>query len=212
MSARGWPPLPGTVPCCATRRRWRSALSPGRTWRPLWCGMPGWKLLWWGRCIPKIWGSSALSRMSWPTPTCVLSVRVGPDSSKSVGHYPGQSLVALAQHGINDRGRITGALGRRPILKNLSPEAVAHFREVVEVIDLIGETDVLQVLSESKRCAARNQGGPKPYGVSHTAPGYLPARMEGDPAGSSWFVDRTRGILSLEHYRNDGLLEIVIGG
>ena len=140
----------------------------------------------------------------------------GPDSQQVVGHYPGQSLAALAQHGIDDRRRITGAQGRRPILKNLSPEAVAHFREVVEVIDLIGETDALQVLSESKRCAARNPGPTKPYGVSHIVtplPGYLPARMVGDPAGYFVvYVDRTRGILSLEHYRNDGLLDIVIEG
>ena len=140
----------------------------------------------------------------------------GPDSQQVVGHYPGQSLAALAQHGIDDRRRIIGAQGRRPILKNLSPEAVAHFREVVEVIDLIGETDALQVLSEAKRCAARNPGPAKPYGVSHIVtpvPGYLPARMVGDPAGYFViYVDRARGILSLEHYRNDGLLDIVIEG
>ncbi len=140
----------------------------------------------------------------------------GPDSQQAVGHYPGQSLVALARQGIDDRKRIIGAKGRRPILKNLSPEAVAHFREVVEVIDLIGEADALQVLSEARRCGARNPGPAEAYDLSHTVtplPGYLPARMVSDPAGYFVvYVDRARGILSLEHYRNDGLLDTVIEG
>jgi len=140
----------------------------------------------------------------------------GPDSQQAVGHYPGQSLAALAQHGVDDRKRITGARGRRPILKNLSLEAVAHFREVVEVIDLIGETDVLRVLKEVKGCAVRNPGPAKPFAVSHIITplqGYLPARMTSDPAGYFVvYVDRSRGILSLEHYLNDGLLDTVIEG
>ncbi len=140
----------------------------------------------------------------------------GPDSQQSVGHYPGQSLAALAQHGLDDRQHIIGAQGRRPILKNLSPEAVAHFREVVEVIALIGEMDALQVLKEVKRCTARNPGPAKPYATNHIVtpvPGSLPARMVSDPAGYFVvYVDRAKGILSLEHYRNDGLLDLVIEG
>ncbi len=140
----------------------------------------------------------------------------GSDSKQAVGHYPGHSLVALARQGIDDRQRIIGAQGRRPILKNLGPEAVAHFREVVEVIDLIGEEDALQVLSEARRCAARNPGPSKPFAVSRIVPpvpGYLPARMVSDPAGYFVvYVDRARGILSLEHYRNDGLVDTVIEG
>ena len=121
----------------------------------------------------------------------------GPDSQQAVGHYPGQSLVALAQQGIDERRRIIGAQGRRPVLKNLSPEAVAHFREVVEVIDLIGEADALKVLSEAKRCAARNPGPARPFAASSIVapvPGYLPARMVSDPAGYFViYVDRDRG-------------------
>ena len=118
--------------------------------------------------------------------------------------------------GMDDRRRIIGAQGRRPLLKNLSPEAVAHFREVVEVIDLIGEAEAMQVLSEAKRCAARNPGPARPFAASPIltpVPGYLPARMVSDPAGYFViYVDRGRGILSLEHYLNDGLLDMVIEG
>lgn len=140
----------------------------------------------------------------------------GPDSKQAVGHYPGQSLTALAQHGIDDRRCIIGARGRRPILKNLTYEAVAHFREVVEVIDLIGETEAGKVIAAARWCAARNPGAASPFAagpIVAATPGYLPARMVSDPAGYLViYVDRDRGMLSLEHYLNDGLLDAVIEG
>jgi len=41
--------------------------------------------------------------------------------------------------------------------------------------------------------------------------GYLPPRMVGDPAGYFVvYVDRHRSILSLEHYDNDSVLDVVI--
>jgi tetrahydromethanopterin S-methyltransferase subunit A len=140
----------------------------------------------------------------------------GPDSQQAVGHYPGQSLLALALQGMDECQRIVGARGRRPLLKNLNSEAVFHFRRVVEVIDLVGETDTLQVLGEAKRCALRNPGPARPYSdnrIVEPVPGYLPGQMVSDPAGYFViYVDRERMLLSLEHYRNDGLLDTVIEG
>jgi tetrahydromethanopterin S-methyltransferase subunit A len=140
----------------------------------------------------------------------------GLDSKQAVGHYPGQSLAALAQHGLDDRRRIIGAPGRRPILKNLSPDDVSHFREVVEVIDLIGETNAQQVLSAAQGCAARNPGPAEPYALSHIVTpisGYLPPHLVTDPAGYFViYVDQGREMLSLEHYLNDGVLDTVIEG
>lgn len=140
----------------------------------------------------------------------------GPDSKQAVGHYPGQSLVALARQGLDERRRIVGAKGRRPLLKNLNPESVAHFREVVEVVDLIGETEAGKVIAAAERSAFRNPGVARAFAASPIltpVPGYLPARMVSDPAGYFViYVDRGRGILSLEHYLNDGLLDVVIEG
>lgn len=43
--------------------------------------------------------------------------------------------------------------------------------------------------------------------------GYLPQRMVPDPAGYFvLYVDRARGLLSLEHYRQDGMLDSIIEG
>jgi tetrahydromethanopterin S-methyltransferase subunit A len=112
--------------------------------------------------------------------------------------------------------RIIGAQGKRPVLRNVSREAVEHFRRTVEIVDLIGETSLPQILDATKSCAARNPGPAEPFAGTRsvaTIAGYIPQRMISDPAG--YFVifpDCGRRLLLLEHYRNDGVLNIVIEG
>ena len=43
----------------------------------------------------------------------------GSDSRQAIGHLPGQSLVALARNGLDERQRIVGAKGKRPVLRNV---------------------------------------------------------------------------------------------
>lgn len=57
------------------------------------------------------------------------------------GHRSGQSLKSLHANGIDPEGRIIGATGAVPYIENIPPEAVARFREQVELIDMIGQTD-----------------------------------------------------------------------
>lgn len=140
----------------------------------------------------------------------------GPDSRQAVGHLPGQSLVALARNGLDDRSRIIAARGKRPVLHNVSREAVEHFRRTVELVDLVGHTEVATILEAARRCAEHSPGPAPPLlpeRVIKPLAGYLPTRMVPDAAG--YFVvylDRRRHVLSLEHYRNDGVLNSVIEG
>jgi tetrahydromethanopterin S-methyltransferase subunit A len=139
----------------------------------------------------------------------------GADSRQAIGHLPGQSLVALARQGLDDRGRIRGASGKRPVLKNIARQAVEYFCRTVEVIDLVGHASVPDILDSVSRAAARDPGPAVPFTPERItpSPGYLPSRMIPDPAG--YFViypDRQRGVLSLEHYRTDGVLDAVIEG
>lgn len=149
-------------------------------------------------------------------PNIRFLILCGVDSQRTVGHWPGQSFLALAEKGLDDRGRILGAQGRRPVVKNITKTAVEHFRRTVEVVDLIGQTDLPKIITMAQACAARNPG---PAPAFHQAqviapiPGHLPSRMAPDPAG--YFVvyaDRSRGVLSLEHYSTDGVLDAVIEG
>ena len=138
----------------------------------------------------------------------------GPEVEQRIGHHPGGSLLALAANGTNDNGRIIGAPGRRPRLRNLTPAEIAHFRTYVEVIDLIGTADASAVLAAAERCAARDPGpappppGGQPVPIRRAAPA---GRTIADPAGYLVIhADATRRLLIIEHYRNDGLLTAVI--
>ncbi len=213
---RGWPPLPGAYQvlrfhapvavCTLTSEELTAAVVR----------KAGPEIALAGTLHTENLGIERLIQNVLANPHIRFVILCGADSHQAVGHYPGQSLTALAQHGLDERRRIIGAQGRRPVLKNLSYEAVAHFREVVQVIDLIGERDSLKVLSEAERCAARNPGLAELFALSHMitpVSGYVPAHMVSDPAGYFViYVDRDRGLLSLEHYLNDGLLDTVIEG
>lgn len=141
---------------------------------------------------------------------------VGTETRRTVGHLPGASLLALATGGVDSGGRIAGAPGRRPVLRNIATEEIARFRGVVEVVDLIGDTDVEKIVAAVAACVARDPGpAPPPRGGMGpvVTPGYLPTRMTPDPAG--YFVvypHAARRLLRLEHYTNDGVLDAVVEG
>jgi tetrahydromethanopterin S-methyltransferase subunit A len=140
----------------------------------------------------------------------------GADSQQAIGHLPGQSLVALARHGVDERMRIIGAQGKRPQLSNITRETVEHFQRFVDVLDHIGETSPSVILQATAGAAARNPGPAQPFAPARAIPtvrGSLPAHTV--PDGAGYFVvypDRQRQILSLEHYRNDGVLDVVVEG
>ena len=140
----------------------------------------------------------------------------GDDSKQAVGHLPGQSLAALARAGIDERGRIVGATGRRPVIKNINRDAVDHFRRTVEVVDLIGEEQDATIRAAIASCRGRDPGPAEPFGglqsIQKTL-GRLPERMIPDAAGYFVvFADRARDVLLLEHYGRDGVLDTVIEG
>jgi len=75
---------------------------------------------------------------------------------------PGQSLVALAERGVDDKRRIIDAAGYDPVLPSIDPEQVTQFRKQVEVLDWTGEED-LQVLQ--KRVKSLSDRNPRSFHV-----------------------------------------------
>jgi len=61
------------------------------------------------------------------------------------GHFPGQALLALYKNGIDSNGRIIGALGKDPVLEDLTKNNIDEFRRRVNIIDLLGITDINEV-------------------------------------------------------------------
>ncbi|MBI4644483.1 MAG: DUF4346 domain-containing protein [Deltaproteobacteria bacterium] len=216
VARRGWPPLPGAYRVLRYQAPVAVCTLTGEDLAAAVGGQAGPEIAVVGTLHTENLGIERLIQNVLANSYLRFVIICGPDSRQTVGHYPGQSLVALARQGIDARGRIQGAQGRRPWLKNLSPEAVAHFRKMVEVVDLIGEAEAGKVVAAAARCAARNPGPARPFaaaGIVAPVPGYLPARMVSDPAGYFViYVDRDREMLTLEHYLNDGVLNTVIEG
>jgi tetrahydromethanopterin S-methyltransferase subunit A len=54
------------------------------------------------------------------------------------GHLCGQTLLALSQNGVDEKGRVIGSKGKHPVLKNVTPAEIEAFRKQIQPIDLIG--------------------------------------------------------------------------
>jgi len=132
---------------------------------------------------------------------------------------PGQTLGALFDNGIDPDGRVVGAQGYEPVLRNLPREQVDAFRHQVELVDWMGEKDMALLQERIRGLAARNPGrfdaqwvsGGAAASASSQRGRFLAIRPGGqrepliyDPKG--YFVitlDRAAGQIVLRHYLPD---------
>ncbi len=71
---------------------------------------------------------------------------------------PGQSLVALADHGVDSNQRIVGAAGYEPVLQALTHDQIGQFRRQIEVVDWTGEEDLQSMKRRVNELSSRNPG------------------------------------------------------
>lgn len=213
----GWPPLPGdyrvlrfqapVAVCTLNSDDMALRLAAARP--------PGLSIV--GSLHTENLGIEHLIRNLLPNPHVRFLVVCGEDALKAIGHLPGQSLVSLVRDGLEENGRIRGAQGKRPILKNVSHEQVETFRRRLQVVDLIGTTD-LEAIASSIAEAAANDPGPAEANSAEAPSVFVqraeePQRLISDPAGYVViYPDRRRHLLVLEHYANNGVLTRVIEG
>lgn len=139
-------------------------------------------------------------------------------------HQVGQSLMALKQHGVDSAGQIIEALGRLPVLKNVSGDEIAAFRRQIEILDLIGEVDADTVMTTVQTASTRNPGRFTASPIAQSASAISEVEhvkcwhresqdYQADPAG--FFViqiDTDQRELIVEHYSNEfGLLRVLHG-
>ncbi len=137
----------------------------------------------------------------------------------SRGHRAGQALLALKANGLDDSLRIIGAAGPRPVLKNVSAEEVAAFRERVVILDEVGTREVARLAEVVERCLA------EPRGEAPVLPPRIPQVkvIEAErPSNREWvhdpegffvvLLDRDAGVVICEHYTQDGVLNEVVRG
>ena len=161
-------------------------------------------------------GIERVIRNANANPSLRFLILCGQDAQQQVGHLPGQSLTALFANGLDDRSRIIGARGKRPVLKNVTAEEVTAFLQTIELIDLAGEEKSSHVADQIVRCAERSLRARQKVTLKHSVESVLvgePEPLVLDPAG--YFVvypEPRRNALVLEHYTNQGVLDAVLEG
>jgi tetrahydromethanopterin S-methyltransferase subunit A len=140
----------------------------------------------------------------------------GEDSRQAIGHLPGQSLMSLFRKGVDDRGRIREAKGKRPVLKNVTADDVNVFLRQVELVSMIGEEHDKVITDQIVAAQARDPGplaGAATMSRIEMISAAEPRRLVTDPAG--FFVvypDAPRQRLVVEHYTAAGVLDSIIAG
>lgn len=161
-------------------------------------------------------GIERLIRNVNANPNIRFLILCGQDTQHRIGHLPGQSMASLFASGLDERSRIIGAKGKRPLLKNVTREEVSAFRHNVELVDTTSEERTDQIIDQVNRCAERSPGiAPRITRQLPIAPVLVdePKPLVLDPAG--YFVvypESRRRTLVLEHYTNNGVLDSVLEG
>lgn len=136
-------------------------------------------------------------------------------------HLTGATMVALFENGIDERNRIVGAPGMRPVLPNTSADEVQQFRERIKPIDMIGCIDAAAIGARVTELAAAAAAEPvdvvAPVASAPSAVERVvavpedPQRIKLDKAG--YFVINVEGdVLLVEHYDyKERLLRVIEG-
>ena len=161
-------------------------------------------------------GIERLIRNTLANPHIRSLIICGEDTQQAIGHLPGQTLLSLAEKGTDGRGRIVGARGKRPVLKNVSAEEVQTFRKQVAIHNLIGQQDADSIAKIAGNLARQSPGpfeGPARIPLVPIARAVPPVGLKLDPAGYFIvFPEQRHKTLILEHYSNQGVLDAVFEG
>lgn len=135
------------------------------------------------------------------------------------GHRTGDAFLRLKERGVDANMRVLESASWRPVLKNLTLVDVARFREQVEVINLIGTTDIDTIVQAVKDCATRplallaeSTKTSESLTVERIT-ARTPKQLKLDRAGFFIVLPQPEtGLIVCEHYENNGRLAHVIEG
>lgn len=140
------------------------------------------------------------------------------------GHMSGKTLCTLWEQGVDEKMRVIGSPGKRPVLRNVTRAEVEAFREQIQVVNLIGCEDVDIIITKIQELAQQSQTACQcsscvaqtremTISVSEQVQAHAPAKIEMDKAG--YFVilpQPDTGNILVEHYSYDNVLLRVIEG
>jgi len=94
---------------------------------------------------------------------------------------PAQGLRALHADGVDAEGRIVGATGHLPVLRNVPRARIDRFRRQIELVDAVGETDIAVLQARVGELARR---APGPFSSGQDDNTSFPAKLERAASGA----------------------------
>jgi tetrahydromethanopterin S-methyltransferase subunit A len=138
------------------------------------------------------------------------------------GHRAADAFLRLKERGVDANMRVLESASWRPVLKNLTLSDVARFREQIELVNLIGVTEVSKIV-EAAHDAAKKPTTALSFQTASNSDkttfrverlqARAPKTLRLDKAG--FFVvlpQAATGLIICEHYENSGRLAHVIEG
>ena len=133
------------------------------------------------------------------------------------GHFSGQALLSLHTNGINEKNRIIGAKGKRPVVKNLNKDQVGRFQSQIEIIELIGNNSIDDIKQNVAIALTKEKEAFKEKEIKAVTNNEItaqnPKKLRLDKKG--YFViipDKLEHKIFVEYYANSGeLLQTIIG-
>jgi tetrahydromethanopterin S-methyltransferase subunit A len=170
-----------------------------------------------GKCVTENMGIEKIVKNTISNPHIRYMIICG---KVPMGHFVDNAIVSLIDNGVDPEGRIIGAKGGIPVVKNLSREEIERFRKQVIPVAMPGETDVSKVMEKVEELFESNPG---PFQETksiiltekiqitdavHTEKDYVP-----DPKG--YFLihpNKEKEQIIVEHYDINGRITKVIAG
>ncbi len=134
---------------------------------------------------------------------------------ESKGHFVFQAVESLVKNGINEEKRIMGAMGSMPYLRNIEAELVQRFREQIEIMNMVGETngqrieETIDKILEGKteKFKAKPLEIKKIVDIEAKPTAWIP-----DPNGYFLiFLDRGKKKIIVEHYQEGKINQRIVG-
>lgn len=140
-------------------------------------------------------------------------------------HRVGQTILALHRDGVDASGRVIGSEAPEPLMPNLTAEQLRVFQTGVQVVDMIGETDVAAIIERARALAAEPQPDESAAATAtnaEAADGHVERVAAVRSPSDAWafdpigyfliFVDRPASTLRVEQYTQSHLLVRIVEG
>lgn len=111
-----------------------------------------------GKCVTENLGVEKIVKNVIANPGIRYIIVAG---RESMGHFVDNALESLVEKGVDEEGRIIGAKGGIPVLKNLQKEEIERFRKQVQIVNMAGETDTGKIMEKVEEFYSKATGIPQ---------------------------------------------------